>query len=66
MPSPEATPQKRGSSGMRGHGEHSAQKRARAGVHGSPVVHTLGQSTRFMLDEEADDAVEEEREEMES
>ena len=65
MSSPVATPQKRGSSGMPGHEQHSAQKRARAGVHGSPVVHTLGQSPRFRLDEDADDAVEEERQEME-
>ena len=42
-------------------GYQGSCKRARAGVHGSPVVQNLGQKQRFVLDSDADEAVDDER-----
>ena len=74
MDSPRTPPQQRGSSSVTGPGHSSPQgpalksskKRARGVVSGSPVVHTLGHKQRFVLDADADEAVEDERFFMES
>ena len=69
MESPALTPQKRarrwiaspGHPTSQSHEHQASCKRARAGVHGSPVVQTLGQKQRFVLDSDADEAVDDER-----
>ena len=74
MDSPEQTPKKRDAGSMASPGTPTSQrhqikpsyKRARSGHQSSPVVHTLGKKNRFELDSAADEAVEEERDRLES
>ena len=69
MESPAVTPQKRGGRWLaspghptsQSHEHHASCKRLRAGIHGSPVVQTVGQKQRFVLDSDADEAVDDER-----